>query len=129
MRIRAIVTFAVVLVSAAVGLAMTSAANSAAWEPAGQGRRADPGPPTPGPPPGRPGAGPGGIERLLFQLDLTAAQLEQVKSLMQAQREASAPYQQALRDIGNQMRQAVESAGFDETVVRALAAKEAEATV
>jgi Spy/CpxP family protein refolding chaperone len=73
--------------------------------------------------------GPGGIGRMLFHLDLTAAQLEQVRSLMQAEREASAPYRESLRGITEQMRQAVESAEFDADAVRALATREAAATI
>jgi Spy/CpxP family protein refolding chaperone len=66
--------------------------------------------------------------RLLFELDLTAAQLEQVKSQMEAEREAAAPYHETLRGLHEQMRAAVESGAFDEEAVRAIAVKEAAAT-
>jgi Spy/CpxP family protein refolding chaperone len=129
MKIRGVVAFAVVLLVAAVGLAMTTASSTSDWQPAGQGRQGAPDGRPPGPPPGSPGEGPGGIGRMLLHLDLTAAQLEQVKALMQAERDAGAPYRETLRDIDEQMRQAVESGQFDEATVRALAEKAAAASI
>jgi len=66
---------------------------------------------------------------MLFRLDLTTEQQEQVKSLMQAEREAAQPYQETLRDINARVRKAVQAGEFDEAAVRALAEKEAAATV
>jgi Spy/CpxP family protein refolding chaperone len=129
MKIRSVVTFAVVLFVAAIGLAMTRTTNVSDWQPVAQDRPAPPQGRPPGPPPAMPGEGPGGIGRALFHLDLGAAQLEQVKELMQAEHDAGAPYHEALRNINGQMRAAVESGEFDETAVRALAATEAAATV
>jgi Spy/CpxP family protein refolding chaperone len=81
-----------------------------------------------GPPPGpRGGGGPGGIGRMLFELNLTAAQLEQVKSLMEAERAAAAPFHEIVRGLHERMRAAVESGAFDEAAVRAIAVEEAAA--
>jgi Spy/CpxP family protein refolding chaperone len=141
MRFRGLLTFAVLLVAAAVGLAMTSVTNASGWRPVSHDDQAASSGRPQGPPPGPRGGGPGGggpggggpggggLGRMLFDMDLTAAQLEQVKGLMQADREASAPYHETLRDINDQMRQAVESGEFSEETVRALAAKEAAATI
>ncbi len=128
MRIRAVLVFATLLSAAAVGLAMT-ATGAPAQPPASQDRL---GPP-PGPPPGRMGpggpGGRGGIDRDLFRLDLTPAQREQVKTLMDAQRQARETYRATLQDIDKQIRAAVESGEFDAAAVRALAEKEAAAMV
>jgi Spy/CpxP family protein refolding chaperone len=124
MRIRGVLAFGIVLIAAAGGLAMTTANT-----PGGQGAAQRQGPPD-GPPPGPRGAGgPGDIGRLLFQIDLTAAQLEQVKILVQADREAGASYRAVLRDLDEQVRKRVESGEFDEAAVRALAVQEAAATI
>lgn len=153
MKVRGIVTFSVMIVAAAVGMAMSSSIKATAWQPAGQSRQAAPDNRPPGPPqgapgdwrgaigdwfggPGRRGGGPGGpggpggmMGRMLFRLDLTAEQQEQVKTLMQAEREATQPYQQTLRDVHDQLRQATQSGEFNEAAVRALAEKEAAATI
>jgi Spy/CpxP family protein refolding chaperone len=129
MRIRAVVTFAVVLFAAAVGLAMTTATGASGWQPAEQGRQGPPDARPQGRPPGMPGESLGGIGRVLLQVDLSAAQLEQVKSLVQAERDAGAQFHQTLRDIDEQVRAAGESGEFDESAVRALAAREAAATI
>lgn len=129
MKIRALVTFTIVLLVAAVGLAMASATGLSAWQASDQDQQAPPVGRPPGPPPGPPGMGPGGMGRMLFHLGLTADQQAQVKTLMQAERDASAPYHETLRSINDQMRQAVEAKEFDAAAVRALAEKEAAATI
>ena len=132
MKTRTLLIITIGLLMAVVGFAMTVSIDASAWQPAGQGRQGVMGVPPPGPRGGGPGrgfGGPGGIGPMLFQLDLTAAQLEQVKALMQAEREASAPHHETLQGINEQMRKAVESGEFDEAAVRALASKEAAVTV
>jgi Spy/CpxP family protein refolding chaperone len=127
MRIKGVAAFLVVLLAAAVGLAMTAGNGTSGQQAATQGRQGPPDGRPPGPPPG-PG-GPGEIGRLLSDLDLTSAQLEQVKSLMQAERDSGATYRLALRDIDQQIRKAVESGAFDEATIRALAVQEASAQI
>jgi Spy/CpxP family protein refolding chaperone len=126
MKMKTVLGFTAALAAIAVVMAMATGPAAAAG-PAGQ--RGQMSRPPAGPPPGpRGGGGPGGIGRMLFELNLTAAQLEQVKSLTEAEREAATPYHETLRDLDEQMRAAVESGAFDEAAARAIAVKEAAAT-
>jgi Spy/CpxP family protein refolding chaperone len=91
------------------------------------------------PPPGfgpRGGGGPrgpgglrgrGGLDRMVFELDLTEAQIEQVKVLREAARTASEPYEQQIGKAEEAIRAAIESGSFDEDAVRTLAAGESKA--
>lgn len=129
MRIRAIVTFAIVVFAAAVGLAMTSSGGSSDWRPVVQDQQQPPDGPPPPPPGMHRRGGPGGFGPMLFDLDLTAEQIEQVRSLMKADRDASASYHEKLRNLDQQIRAAVESDSFKEDSVRALAEQEAAISV
>ncbi|HZS09685.1 MAG TPA: Spy/CpxP family protein refolding chaperone [Blastocatellia bacterium] len=84
-----------------------------------------------GPPgPGGPRGGPGGPEFHLFsQLDLTAAQQEQIKSLHEAERTAAQPIHEQLRQIHEELLGATKDGAFEEAAVRAIAAREAQASV
>lgn len=127
MRIKSRLALTLVLVAAAVGLAMASTRSGAAGPAHGQDGR--PQERHMGPPPGGPGrGGPGGIEHLLFDIDLTTAQLEQIKTLTAAQRKADAAGHDQLREVGDKMRALVEADTFDEAAVRALAVSEAAIT-
>jgi Spy/CpxP family protein refolding chaperone len=82
-----------------------------------------------GPPPGGPGGPPGGMDmRLLLQLDLTDAQQQQIKALLDQQRTDLQPYQEQLWQAREAMQAAVEADTFDEAVVRGLAVSEGQAT-
>lgn len=126
MRMRNVLAFTAVVVAVAVGLATAGSTAVSNTEP----QRGRPAEPPQGRPPGGPGGGPQGmgIERQLFDLNLTAAQREQVRALMDARREAGATLQEQLRDLGDQMRALVEADSFDDEAARALAAKETTAT-
>jgi periplasmic protein CpxP/Spy len=125
MRIKGMLALTAFLAAAAVGLAMASTGGgvSPAQE---QDRR--PQDRQMGPPPGPRGGGPQGIERLLFDVDLTPAQLDQIKALASAEREAGAARQEQLREVGDKMRALIEADTFDEVAVRDLAAREAALT-
>jgi Spy/CpxP family protein refolding chaperone len=127
MRIRGVLVFTAVLTAAAVGLAMAAGDGAPTAQPAQSAPQGGQAGPPQGPPPGGPGGGPQGIERLLFEVNLTAAQLEQVKTLVAAQREAGATYDEQLRQVGEKMRAIVEAATFDEAAARKLALQEAAA--
>ncbi len=125
MKIRGLLIFTVVLMAAVVGLAVVAASGTTTVQQAGQGEPS--GPPQGGPPPGPGEGGPGGIERMASQLNLTSTQREQVKALMASQHDAGAAYQDQLKQIGDEMRSLIEGDTFDEDAARALAAKEAAA--
>ena len=125
MRTRDLLALTAVLMAAAVGLAMVSTRSVADPQ---QEQRSRPPDRQMGPPQGPRGGGPGGLEPLLFELDLAAGQLEQVKALTTAQREAEAPSRDELRQIGEEMRALIEADTFDESAVRDLAAREAALT-
>lgn len=128
MSVRRSIARAALVAAVAVGAAVMAGGGAVAR--ASQGGQS--GPPQgvpPGPPPGRGGGGPGGIEQMLPQLELTTAQLEQVRTLLASQRDAESQYQDELGQYANQMKSLVEASAFDEDAVRALAVKEAAATV
>jgi Spy/CpxP family protein refolding chaperone len=80
-----------------------------------------------GPPGGRMGKGSGRhFARLAKALDLTDAQKEQVKAILETEREKVAPLRQKLGDTREKIRQAVEAMPFDEAAVRTLAASQNE---
>jgi periplasmic protein CpxP/Spy len=81
-----------------------------------------PPPPPPPPPPGR-----GGLDRAIWNLNLTDAQLEQVKALHDAARGASDPYEEQVAKVESSIREAVESGSFDEEAVRALTVAQSKA--
>ena len=66
---------------------------------------------------------------MLGALDLSDAQKEQIKSLMSANRAATEPYRNQLRDSAKAMRDATANGQFDETQVRAIAQAQAQANV
>jgi len=83
--------------------------------------------------PGRPGGfgemgGPGGLGPALFELDLTAEQLAQMKSIREEARASSEPYQALVRRLNDELGALVRSESFDESAVRELAVSEAKAT-
>lgn len=84
-------------------------------------------PPGPPPPPPPPPPGRGGLDRAVFALDLTQAQIEQVQALRDAARTASEPYEQQVGKAEQDIRAAIESASFDEDAVRAAATSQAKA--
>jgi Spy/CpxP family protein refolding chaperone len=125
-----------VVIAAVVGSALltaTAAASAAAF--LGGNDVAVPqepqGPPPPGiGPHGRGGpGGRGGLDRMVFELDLTQAQIDQVKALRDAARTASEPFEQQMRKAGDGIRAAIESGSFDEDAVRTLAAGESKANI
>lgn len=126
MTYRKAALFGVALVAAAALLTVTVGATTVILQAAaadqGSGQRQPPGPPPGGP--GGPG-GSGGLDQMVFDLDLTAAQLDQVKALREESRAATKKYEQELRDIEDRIRAAVEAETFDEAAVRALVVSEA----
>ena len=80
-----------------------------------------------GPSGGRMGKGSGRhFARLAKALDLTDAQKEQVKAILETEREKVAPLRQTLGETREKIRQAVEAKPFDEAAVRSLAASQNE---
>lgn len=59
-------------------------------------------------------------------LDLTSAQQEQIKSIMQKEKPAIQPLFQQMAQFHSQMRQLEDSSAFDEAKVRALAAQQSQ---
>lgn len=81
-----------------------------------------------GPPGGRMGMGSGRhFTRFAKALNLTDAQKEQVKAILETEREKVAPLQKQLSENREKLRQAVEATPFDEAAVRTLAASQSEA--
>lgn len=80
-----------------------------------------------GPSGGRMGKGSGRhFARLARALDLTDAQKEQVKAILETEREKVAPLRQKLGETREKIRRAVEATPFDEAAVRSLAASQNE---
>jgi len=80
-----------------------------------------------GPPGDRMGKGSGRhFARLARTLDLTDAQKEQVKTILETEREKVAPLRQTLGETREKIRRAVEATPFDEAAVRSLAASQNE---
>ncbi len=83
-----------------------------------------------GPPEGRRGRGQGRhIARMARALDLTEAQQEQVKAILEAERERIAPVRQQLAETRERIRQAAQAEPFDEAAIRALAASQNDARI
>jgi periplasmic protein CpxP/Spy len=80
------------------------------------------GPPPPPPPPGM-----GGLDHQLRDLDLTQDQVQQLKALRDAARTASDPYEEQVGKAEKGIREAIESASFDEDAVRTLATAQSKA--
>jgi Spy/CpxP family protein refolding chaperone len=81
--------------------------------------------PAGGPPGGRMGNGSGRhFPRMANALDLTDAQKEQVKAILETEREKVAPLRQKLVETREKIRLAVEATPFDEAAVRSLAASQ-----
>jgi Spy/CpxP family protein refolding chaperone len=119
MRNRKLWLFGFALVTAAVLLAVPTAGTGLSSPRAAvQDPPRPPGPPQPPPP--LPG-GPRGIGQLALRLDLTSAQLEQVKALDEAERSASKPYMEKMREADESIKAIIESGSFDEDAVRELA--------
>jgi len=119
MRDRKLWLLAFALVTAAVLLAVpTSGTGFSSPRAAVQDPPRPPGPPQPPPPfPG----GPRGIAQMVRGLDLTSAQLEQVKALDEAERSSSRPYMEKMREADESIKAIIESGSFDEDAVRELA--------
>ena len=80
-----------------------------------------------GPSGGRMGKGSGRhFARLAKALDLTDAQKEQVKTILETEREKVAPFRQKLGETREKIRRAVEAEPFDEAAVRSLASSQNE---
>lgn len=76
------------------------------------------------------GKGPGKhFARMAKKLELTGIQREQVKAILDAERENVAPLRQQLAENRENLRKAIEAAPFDEAVVRALAERQNETRV
>jgi Spy/CpxP family protein refolding chaperone len=76
------------------------------------------------------GTGPGKrIDRMAKKLDLTEAQQEQVKAILESEREKAEPLRQQLAETREKIRKAIEAEPFDEAAVRALAASQNETRV
>ena len=94
---------------------------------------AEPGPPLGTPPPmggtewGGPHGGPGGfLERMTRELGLSDSQEEQIREILKAEFDSTEPLRQKMRDGLKQIRDASTAVPFDETAVRAAAARQAE---
>jgi len=131
MKMRAVVGFAAFLAVAALGLA--AAANGTT---AGQDAQQNQAPPPPGPRPGPPGmrgpgghGGPGDIGRMIFDLDLTAEQVQKVKALTKAERDTASSYMEEGRQIEEQLRAETEKDTFNEEAVTALVRQQADLMV
>jgi Spy/CpxP family protein refolding chaperone len=66
---------------------------------------------------------------MLFDLDLTDEQRQQIASIRNEARTASEPYQELLHRTHDEIGQLVHAAAFDESAVRALAVTESKALV
>lgn len=67
------------------------------------------------------GGGPGNrVARMSKALDLTEAQQEEVKAILESAREKTVPLRQQLAETRKQIREAIEAEPFDESAVRAL---------
>ena len=82
----------------------------------------------PQPPPPFPG-GPRGIAQMVQSLDLTSEQLEQVKTLDEAERSSSKPYMEKMREADESIKTIIESGSFGEDAVRKLASDASAAMV
>ncbi len=69
------------------------------------------------------------FSRMARKLDLTEAQREQVKAILESERVAVAPLRKQLAEAREKIRRAVETEPFDEAAVRALAASQNDARV
>ena len=71
---------------------------------------------------------PGGLSDpwILEQLNLNDAQKEQIKKIAEKARTDAQPYHEELRQIGDQLREVMESGSFDEAKVRPILARESE---
>jgi len=65
-------------------------------------------------------------QRMAQQLGLTAAQQQQIKSILQAEKPKMQPLMQELKQERQQMNSLTESGNFDEAAVRAAATKQAQ---
>ncbi len=70
--------------------------------------------------------GEGFLKKMAKELNLTATQQEQIKSIITADREKSAPSREKLHEAGKQLHEAASAEKFDEAAVRAIAVKKAE---
>jgi len=76
------------------------------------------------------GMGPGNrFARMVKKLDLTEAQQEQVKAILESEREKAAPLLQQLAESREKIRKAIEAERLDEAAVRTLAASQNETRV
>lgn len=77
--------------------------------------------------------GPGGFEHLLGfysdYLDLTTAQQDQIKAIMQKEKPTLAPLMQQMKQFHTQMNQLEQSGTFDEAKVRALATQQSQTMI
>jgi len=77
--------------------------------------------------------GPGGFEHMLGfftdYLDLTTAQQDQIKSIMQKEKPGLEPLMQQMKTFHSQMSQLEQSGPFDEAKVRALANQQSQTMV
>ena len=86
-----------------------------------------------GPSPGA-GAGPGPAAALLHgpvgdRLELTDEQRDQIRGILEGQREASRPWHEDMKNLGDELEKAIEAEPFDEEAVRALARQVADIRV
>jgi Spy/CpxP family protein refolding chaperone len=78
-----------------------------------------------GPGSGRMERGPGRhFARMAKTLDLTAAQKEKIRAVLEGEREKAAPLRQQLADNRDKLRQVVETLPYDEAAVRKVAASQ-----
>jgi periplasmic protein CpxP/Spy len=77
--------------------------------------------------------GPGGFEHMLGfysdYLDLSSAQQDQIKAIMQKEKPALAPLMQQMKQFHSQMNQLGQSGTFDEAKVRALATQQSQTMI
>jgi protein CpxP len=118
----AIVTFVLSILTMSI-LACASYAQTATPQPSSE-------PQTEGGWQGHPGwqgrGGPGGWG--FFGLNLTDAQMQQIKSLHEQSRASAKPYLDQLKPLRQQMQALIHSGNFDENAARALATQQSELT-
>ncbi len=127
LRLRTLWLVVIALVAGAVLMAMAAQATPASvTTPSDQSQPQQP--PRPPGPPGGPG-GPQLIERRVMGLDLTSAQLEQIKALGDQERSDSQPYRDQMKQVRDNLVAMLQTGTFDESAVRTLAATEAKAQI
>jgi Spy/CpxP family protein refolding chaperone len=123
--------FAAVLLTVTAGASARVLTGAGAADPQSPSVQPPPGPPPGGFGPGGPGGrgGPRGIDGMIFRLDLTGEQKEQLKAIREEAMTAAKPYEEQARAADDKIRAMVEAGTFDEDAVRTLATGQAKASI